>query len=228
MNYILNHSKPFRLIDLGCGAGGLGNALYERTGTNLLYTGIDINRQTIALGKEKFHHLNLISGNFIDYLNRKTCLDYPDLITSFSCIDWNTGFQLSLERIIGYCKEAKSDFMFTFRANKQGIDDIDKSYQYVNFKGLKLGEIAGYVVLSFKQIRQIIASLSPSVVICQSIDGPPSPTAVTPYEELTFGCLWIKANNDLSLDVDYQEVDIVHQKPVKMVGTFNPSLLIDY
>ncbi len=225
VNFILNHVKPFQLLDLGCGAGGLGNALYERTGANLSYTGIDINTQTIALGKKKFHHLNLLSGNFINYLNEEQYLVYPDLVTSFSCIDWNTDFQLSLERIISYCKLAQSDFMFTFRASKEGIDNIDESYQYVNYEGRKSGEIAAYVVLSFKQIRQIITSLSPSVVICQTTDRSPSPTAVTPYKQLTFGCMWIKVNDDLALGVDCQEVDIEHLKSVKMLGSFNSEIL---
>ena len=115
--------------------------------------------------------------------------------------------------------------MFTFRASKKGLDNIHESYQYVNYEGRKSGEIAAYVVLSFKQIRQIITSLSPSVVICQTTDRSPSPTAVTPYKQLTFGCMWIKDIDDLALGVDCQEVDIEHLKSVKMLGSFNSEIL---
>ena len=39
-----------------------------------------------------------------------------------------------------YCGNKKCDFIFTFRASENGINNIDESYQFINYKNEKKGE----------------------------------------------------------------------------------------
>ena len=58
INYLLLYIES--LLDIGCAAGGLGNSLKSLLKDKLDYTGIDINPESIKIGKKLFHNLNLI------------------------------------------------------------------------------------------------------------------------------------------------------------------------
>ena len=187
---ITNACQEISILDIGCAAGGLGNALLsEYSSSRITYTGVDINPNSIAAGIKKFPHLNLRCSDFIEHLKDASCR-YSHII-SLSCIDWNTSFDDSLLAIIQYCKENAVDFCFSFRASQVGVNSILQSYQYVNYDGLSEGEIANYVVLGFDKLKSIVLDFSPSFVYLSTTLGSPSPTAVTPYTQLVFGCILI-------------------------------------
>jgi len=199
LDYVQYKNENFHLVDLGCGAGGLGNALLSEDESNKLkYTGIDINEATISKGKKLFPSLNLINEDIIKYLNSSAPAKKSgkvDLFTSLSCIDWNTEFQKSIDVILRESFKDSSDFLFTFRASNEGIDSLSSSYQYVNYSNRREGEIAAYVVLSYQSLTEIFLRFKPKRIILFTNDGPPSKTAFTPYSTLTFGCAWLIRND---------------------------------
>ncbi len=197
--YILNafiekvnsSDKYHSILDIGCASGGLGRALKDRLKGKLRYIGIDINPLSIDFGRNLYSDLELIEGDFskkINILNKEKI----DTVFSFSCIDWNEDFEKSLETILNFCKNKQSDFIFTFRASEIGINNMQKSYQFINYENEKRGEIANYVVLSFEQIKLIIEKFNSQNTLISAYKGLPSEVAVTPYSELVFGCIWFQ------------------------------------
>tara|TARA_B100000674_G_scaffold230892_1_gene189950 strand:- start:7302 stop:8081 length:780 start_codon:yes stop_codon:yes gene_type:complete len=203
INHIRKSKTAYKILDIGCGAGGLGNALKNILDDKLYYTGIDINEKSIRTGEEKFTNLNLMHGDFHDLIELES-LERYNLITSLSCIDWNTDFDSSCNLILNYCIKNECDFLFTFRASDKGLNNIDKSFQYVNYESQKMGEIANYIVLSYKELRSFINQFGGKAIYCQTFMGKPSVTAVTPFSCLTFGCMWIslKENNSHEFDLN--------------------------
>ena len=191
VNDIKNASNTQFLLDIGCAAGGLGKSLKDILHNKLDYTGIDINPESIKLGKKKFKDLNLIEGDFSQIVENLSSKEINTII-SLSCIDWNENFEQSMKTILDLCKKKKSDFIFTFRAAEKECNDIKKSYQFVNYKNLREGEIANYVVISYENLQKIIKIFEPFEVVLYAYRGKPSSVAVTPYSELIFGCVWLK------------------------------------
>ena len=188
INFMIDHSKSsISILDIGC-AAGLGNALLTSfPEKKIQYSGVDINSNSIQAGKEKFPGLNINHADFAEYLYSPSSR-YTHII-SLSCIDWNTSFEDSLKILLKYCRENRVDFCFSFRSSDVGNSNLSESYQFVNYNGQKQGEIAGYVVLSFDQLKSIIEQFSPSYAYIDTFTGPPSSTAVTPYDKLIFGCM---------------------------------------
>jgi len=188
---ILSDDNIHTILDLGCASGGLGRALKDLLNEKLEYIGIDINPLSINIGRDLHKDLQLIEGDFskkIELLNTKKI----DTVISLSCIDWNDDFEKSLETILEFCRNKKSDFIFTFRTANIGINNIKDSYQFINYHNEKKGEIATYVVLSYDQIKSIIKKFNPKETLISAYKGLPSKVAITPYSELIFGCIWLK------------------------------------
>ena len=160
---INNSDEKHYLLDIGCAAGGLGNSLKSLLKDKLDYTGIDINPESIKIGRKLFHNLNLIEGDFTQNVENLFARDINTII-SFSCIDWNEDFEESLKIILDLCKKKNSDFIFTFRAQEKGVNNIKDSFQFVNYKNKKEGEIANYVVISFSHFQKIIKKFNPSEI----------------------------------------------------------------
>lgn len=229
IKYIKKRNLPFNIVDLGCGAGGLGNTLIENDKTLINYTGIDINENSIAHGNHKFPDLNLIQSDIIDYFGSAIHKEEEkniDIYISLSCIDWNTGFTTSIKLINEACIRNNTDFLFTFRASSAGSDNIDNSYQFVNYEGKCEGEVAGYVVLSYAQINNIIGFFKPKKIIISTYTGPPSKTAMTPYKKLIFGCMWFI--NDLEDDTIFNDMKFqniqINGDIIQVHGNFDPKL----
>ena len=137
-----------------------------------------------------------------------------DTIISFSCIDWNDDFDQSIKLIKDFCHINKTDFIFTFRASKHGLSNSRQSYQYVNYKNIKEGEIATYVVLSYKHLKETIKSFNPSSVNIYAYKRAPSSVAVTPYKELIFGCVRLKGCGRNS---EVNDIDIAGKLPLELI-----------
>lgn len=181
------------ILDVGCACGGLGRALTEKS-TVVSYTGVDLNQEAIewALKKQNLSiPSNFIVGDIIELkLNNKY-----DLVVSLSCADWN----IETKKIIDVCWEKVKEggyFVISLRlTTKKGINDIKRSYQYINFYGdEKEPEIANYAVFNFKEAITIMKNLIPvpELIGAYGYWGEPSETAVTPYSKLVFGVFYIR------------------------------------
>ncbi len=181
------------LLDVGCACGGLGRTLYERSFITS-YTGIDINSESIEFASKNIKlsvPLQLISGDIVTW-SIKECYD---TVVSLSCADWN----IETEKIIQSCWDRVNDngyFVISLRLTpEKSINDIEKSYQYIDFTGTeKKPEIANYVVFSFQDIMQTFISLNPQPFSIGAYGywGKPSHTAVTIYNKIVFAVFYLR------------------------------------
>jgi SAM-dependent methyltransferase len=181
------------LLDVGCACGGLATALMEKF-TLTSYAGVDINKGAIewAIRERKLGiPATFINGDIVKLsINR----DY-DTVVSLSCADWN----IETNSIINTCwSKVKPGgyFVISLRLTpNKGVNDINKSYQFINFSGTdKKPEIANYVVFNFKDFLHIAKGLNPApgLIGAYGYWGKPSATAVTPYDRLIFTVFYIK------------------------------------
>ena len=95
---MINHSKSsISILDIGCAAGGLGNALLTS------FPGRKFNAVELILFQQykqvkKNSRLNINHADFAEYLYSPSS-KYTHII-SLSCIDWNTSFEDSLKIIL--------------------------------------------------------------------------------------------------------------------------------
>ncbi|MFH1581665.1 MAG: class I SAM-dependent methyltransferase [Pseudomonadota bacterium] len=192
------------VLDIGCACGGLGSALAERYSLDS-YTGIDINNEAIEVAKNALKlsvPTELIAGDVLEINmgNKKY-----DTVFSLSCADWN----IETNKIISAAWEKVKPggyFIISLRlTNEQGVNDINKSYQYINPTGNDTDpEIANYVVFNGKDILAAMARLSPApeVIGAYGYWGKPSSTAVTLFKKLAFTVFYIKkSENDQDKNV---------------------------
>ena len=75
------------------------------------------------------------------------------------------------------------------------INDVSKSYQFINYNSKKEGEIAPYVILNINEIIFTISkTLNVSEINSYGYWGEPSKTSVTPYNKILFAVFSIKKN----------------------------------
>jgi hypothetical protein len=82
--------------------------------------------------------------------------------------------------------------IITLRITDVEMTKSDRSYQYLNYDGKKIGEIAPYVVYNITDIMTELIKLNPLEIYAYGYWGSPSVTAITPFERLCFGCFAIK------------------------------------
>jgi len=173
------------ILDVGCGCGGLGLALRDRFGF-LDYTGIEINVQAAKHAKELNPRAQIECGDFLELNASRLLRKQFDVVISLSCIDWQLNFQPMLARAWSLVKP-DGCFVISLRlTDGAGTNDIESSYQFINYDGIRKGERAPYVVLNASDIMQTFVMLGASKVAGCGYFGLPSPTAVTPYKELCF------------------------------------------
>jgi len=181
------------VLDVGCACGGLGAALNEKEMLNS-YTGIDINRDVIDWAR-KTRLLN-IPTRFIKHdIVKKSDFNLYDTVISLGCADWN----IETKKIITSCWEKVKPgghMVISFRlTHEKGINDIKKSFQYINFSGNeKSPEVANYVVLNIDDTLKMLEKLKPSPGLIGSYGyrGKPSSTARTPYKKIIFSVFYVK------------------------------------
>ena len=183
-------NRPLSVLDVGCGCGGLGVAMTEKFNISM-YKGIDINESNIEEAKintkKKIACKSEFSVEDVSYMNEEKKYD---MVISLSCVDFN----VDVDGMIRKCWEhvgAEGYFIMSARlTNKEGINDISKSYQWIDKEKT---EVANYVVFNYSDLLRCLSELND----IDSIDaygywGRPSTTAVTQYEELCFSVIAIK------------------------------------
>jgi ubiquinone/menaquinone biosynthesis C-methylase UbiE len=187
----LNIGNNTTILDVGCGCGGLGLALKERFG-NAKYSGVEINVKAAIIAAEMNNDAIIYTGDILDLSKKILSNKQFDIVFSLSCIDWNVEFEKSLNAIWQHVRPG-GYLMATFRlTNKKTINDINKSYQFINYDNKKEGEIASYVVININDLFQYLVELNPSLISAYGYWGQPSLTAITPFDEICFTALYIQ------------------------------------
>lgn len=182
--------SPWRVLDVGCACGGLALALDEKVELSE-YCGVDLHAEAIEWARQNIHtgaEARFVAGDIIQWPEERTY----DLVVSLSCADWNieTGpiIQAAWKRV-----RPGGFFLISLRlTEKDGINNVNASYQYANFAGQCEGEKANYVVFNIFEALELVNSLQPKLVYGYGYWGKPSASAVTPYEKLVFTVLAIQ------------------------------------
>jgi SAM-dependent methyltransferase len=185
-----------KVLDVGCGMGGLGLAIAGRYSLKS-YHGIDINAQVIE-GAQKLKPRFKVPVVFqcADILNvrglPKACFD---TVFSLSCADWNVETKEIIDRCWQYVKPGGFFVMSLRLSEAKGTNNIKKSYQPIawNEKGRPV-ECANYVVFNVHEFFRMVKGFEPRASRVQGYGywGPPSKTAVTPYKKLVFGVIIVQ------------------------------------
>src|SRR5712691_7693013 len=117
-----------RMLDVGCAAGGLAEALTERYSTIDSYTGIDINRNAIEAAHAEISRRPIaeefIAGDICNCpaLSRRRF----DLVTALSVADWNIDAQGILAACWNHVEEGGYLVASLRLTPEAGICDIER------------------------------------------------------------------------------------------------------
>lgn len=187
----LDLGSSHNVLDIGCGCGGLGLALRDQFGVEN-YTGVEINSLAADAGRIMNPGGSILCGDILDLSQNVLREKYFDVVFSLSCVDWNVRFSDMLAVAWGQVLPG-GHLVATFRLTaSEGCNDMKRSYQYINYDGVREGECAPYVVLNAKTLIQQLSSFNPSKINAFGYWGGPSATAVTPYEKLCFAACSIQ------------------------------------
>jgi SAM-dependent methyltransferase len=200
------------ILDVGCGCGGLGLALRQRYGV-VNYTGVEINEAAAEAGRLLNPGAQILCGDILELSENELRERRFNVVISLSCVDWNVRFAAMLSAAWNHVLPG-GHLVATFRLiDAQGCNNPDRSYQYINFEGIREGERASYVVLNARDLVQELAAFNPSEISAYGYWGAPSITAVTPYERLCFSAFSIRKRSsdtgalrfDLNLPVEIRD-----------------------
>jgi SAM-dependent methyltransferase len=204
------------ILDIGCGCGGLGLALREQFGVQK-YTGVEINPQAAEAARAMNADARVLCGDILDLRNSELHVQVFDVVFSLSCVDWNVQFVEMLDAAWDFVRPG-GYLVATFRlTDKEGCNDRRRSYQYINFAGIREGEIASYVVLNAGYLLQTLDRFFPAAIDAFGYWGAPSATAVTPYERLCFCAFAIRKRDGdggdprLTLDLPPEIREVIRQ-----------------
>jgi SAM-dependent methyltransferase len=182
------------ILDIGCGCGGLGLTLRDRFGVEN-YTGVEINRAAADAGRVMNPNARIVYGDIMDVAQGELSDRRFTHVFSLSCVDWNVRFADMLAAAWNFVAPG-GHLVATFRlVTGNGCNDINRSYQFINFEGVREGERASYVVLNAAGLIRDLVNLSPADISAYGYWGPPSATAVTPYERLCFCAVSVGKRN---------------------------------
>ena len=183
--------KNKKILDLGCACGGLGVALKKKF-KKINYTGVEINKRSADKAKLLNKESKIINCDLLNlrkFLNKKF-----KFVFAFSVIDWNVKYKLMLKKAWSFVDE-NGYLICTFRlTNSKSAFDKKKSFQYINFDGIRRGEKAPYIVFNLFDLIKEIKKLNCSKIKAHGYWRKPSKTAVTPFKKIFFGAFLLKKN----------------------------------
>ena len=181
------------VLDVGCAAGGLGEALMERFGTLASYAGVDINRAAVdaAAGMaSRIPSRRFIAADICDCPQLQGC--EFDLVTALSVADWNvdaTGILAACWKHVRPNGHLVASLRLTPRAG--GVCDPARSYQHIWFEPTPAppeAERAPYHVFNIDDTIGWLAGQTPrpADVYIHGYWGKPSAQARTPFDRIVF------------------------------------------
>ena len=200
----INFQNNKKLLDIGCGCGGLGLILREKFNF-INYTGIEINEESANLAKVNNPNASIIVGDFLELNLRKF-----NIVVSLSCIDWNVEFNKMFDKAWDLVDEG-GEFLISLRlTDKKSLLSIENSFQYINFEQNKEGEIAPYIVINSQEIIEMIKGLNKiSQIFAYGYFSPPAFTAVTSLNEICFAVFLLKKSeeetNEIKINLELPE-----------------------
>jgi SAM-dependent methyltransferase len=184
------------VLDVGCAAGGLADALHERFGSIRTYTGVDINRRAAEIGAG----LASKTGPAKTFIAADIC-ESPqlagrtfDLVTSFGVADWN----VDTNGIVAKCWEhvrPNGHLVLSLRLTPEAtLSDIASSFQYIWFEPTPPpadAERAPYKVINIAEAISWLAAQSPRPehLYIYGAWGKPSAVARTSHERILFSVI---------------------------------------
>jgi SAM-dependent methyltransferase len=192
----LSIDSATRVLDIGCGCAGLGLALHERFGVTR-YTGVELNALAASTAREVNSMAELFCGDILALSSTTLSSRTFDVVFSLSCVDWNIEFGAMFDtawRHVG----PQGHLVATFRlTDQQGCSDFTRSFQYINYDGVRDGECANYVVVNASDLMRRFQEWQPAQIKAYGYWGKPSTTAITPYERLCFAAFAVQRGSDL-------------------------------
>jgi SAM-dependent methyltransferase len=187
------------VLDVGCAAGGLGDALSERFGQIESYTGVEINRHAAAVGAELASRSRLAKTFIVaDICDCKALAGRTfDLVTVLGVADWN----VDARGIVARCWEhvrPNGHLVISLRLTPhKTICDITRSFQYIWFEPtppLADVERAPYNVFNVSEAIAWLAGHTPKPehLYIYGFWGKPSAVARTPYDRLLFSVIALR------------------------------------
>lgn len=179
-----------KVLDIGCGCGGLGLAIAEKFGLKN-YTGVEINLEAAQAARLMNPNAHIFCGDVLHVSQNELRGQLFDVVFSLSCVDWNIQFADMLA--VAWKHVLPGGYLVaTFRlTDKEGCGDFEQSYQYINYDGVLEGERAAYVVFNANKLLDELACFNPLQINAYGYWGAPSVTAVTPYQKLCFAAFSI-------------------------------------
>lgn len=176
---------PRTVLDAGCAVGGLGLALQAHFDSLEAYTGVDINSQVIALAERQAKPWQ----RFVcaDVATARLPGETFQWVVSLGCVDWNLETVPTIRSLWTMVAEGGLLIISLRLTDLTGVCDPAVSCQRISFfDGGAGAEIAPYVVFNVAEAIGLLVSLGPDLILGYGYWGPPSKTAVTPYERLAF------------------------------------------
>lgn len=191
----LNINGSTSVLDVGCGCAGLYNALTERYKLKS-YTGIEINEQAAKIAQATYPQQQIIHGDILEVSNDALADKSFDCVVSLSCIDWNLRFDEMLEVLWKHVAPG-GVLLCTLRLTSEASClDFSRSFQYINFDYQLEGERAPYFVLNADEALAKLQLPNACKISAYGYWGKPSPTAVTPYQQVCFGAYSVRKSSE--------------------------------
>jgi SAM-dependent methyltransferase len=187
------------VLDVGCAAGGLGEAFAERFDTLQSYTGVEINEQAVEVARASARRMRVPT----EFSAADICNWQPksgqrfDLVTALSVVDWN----VEADDILAACWDhvaPSGHLVVSLRLTpKAGTCDIERSFQYIWFDPPPIpedAERAAYHVFNTHEALLWLAGQNPKPerVFVYGYWGMVSPSARTPYDRLVFSVVALR------------------------------------
>lgn len=180
-----------QVLDVGCGCGGLGLALRERFGVRN-YTGVEINAAAAETGRSMNADARIMNGDILDLSQTELRGRLFDVVFSLSCVDWNVRFADMLAAAWSHVRPG-GHLVGTFRlTDGDGCNDITRSFQHINYEGMREGDHAAYVVVNARELMWDLRRFDATEIRAYGYWGVPSVTAITPYDRLCFSAFSVR------------------------------------
>lgn len=187
------------VLDVGCAAGGLAEALAERFSVRDSFVGVEINAEAAEIAQAMAPTLPM-PAEFItaDICACPQLADRQfDLVVSLSVADWNADTLGILAACWDHVAPGGHLVISLRLTPNASLRDPEQSYQFIWFSEAPIPadtEKAPYVVFNTAEAVQLLSSQQPKPdrIVAYGYWGKPSSTARVPYDRLVFSVFAVR------------------------------------